>query len=460
MTTHTKPLLIFFTVVALALLLTSSAQAVEVSNWRSTDIPDGEIWITPAQEVYPQELAMVINYGESPLILRVNGTTALGQHNDYLTQVIEPRDAVIMAIPFNDVETTYHISITRDGTLIYEISKTRPSYLLPDPVDSGDWYISPPVDEEDLVYSQADWDAMLAHIVESLTLEVLLLSLLATIIGFCAGVVVKNLTKFLAPTDPISVAIYIIAPLDWWQGWTGIGQYWLLVIVGYVIAYFVWHIDYISPIRTDCKGRGMRIDPVVIYHPRDGDTRMAIQEQSWRGLARRMVGMHHYIGSDAALVNDWTVSVKKPYWPRIRTAAIWVEREKRTQQRMRVGWFHAIQRSTQWILADGSKLPKVELLAKINALLGINAEMKRDKMRIAELELEAETAPTRIAGEVLSYASRSSTMRILDRMLQTPDDQAWIDDESDESEMEDIEEIETEIDAEEDDEDGKAERDA
>jgi hypothetical protein len=53
-------------------------------------------------------------------------------------------------------------------------------------------------------------------------------------------------------------------------------------------------------------------------------------------LLARWLGIHHELRTDGPISPDWSMSIKKPYWPKIRSPGMWIQKsvtEKETVER-------------------------------------------------------------------------------------------------------------------------------
>jgi hypothetical protein len=386
------------------MLTVPSAAAVDVSL-SVVEGPDVDLWITPSAEVQSSELAIVVNYGDEDLILKMTGNEPVQGNKTYVTQVIEARNSAWVELTFLDVDTRYWITITREGEVVLEISKARPNYLVMPP--DNNWIITQPDEEdEDLTIYTQDW---VDNLVSSITLELIAVTTLISVIGAFIGAGVKQLTRFLCPWDLVSMIVYAFVVLDsvfmitgeWDRLW------YLPFMAGYWIGFMLWHIPYRLPIKIDSESKSMSVRPIVLYYPEDKN-KPCVQEQTNRALIRRLLGIHHELKSNGSLEPDWYVDVKRPYFPAVKGAAIWIQKtitDEEEVERFRINW---AKRSTRLILANASRMPYFLWLQTSKAFYELSDRLEYSENERIKLQLTRAAEATRKAADLISHSQQVS----------------------------------------------------
>lgn len=401
-----------YSILALGLLVllcasAPTASALDVNGWTLHSGPGYDLYMTPSQEVSLSELALVINYADADMIVRVsdaNGTVS--------SAVIEPHSSLFLQLDF-PLLTTYQVTLTSNGAELLTLSKTRVPWMLPPPTDSG-WHIAPPRPADPLEYTQRAVDALVA----SLTLEVLLITLVVTVTGFFVGAGIKAWVRFIAPIDIVSIGIFAFTLSDLAFNWTGlgIGMWYAPFACGYILGFLLWRIDYIMPVRTDCAEKRLSVDPLVIYRARGTNT-VCIQAQNNGALIKRWLGIHHELGTDGSLNPDWQFHVKKPWLPAINAPALWVQKEDVTREERPVWRWRVWHYMTQLSLSNASLMPKYYWLVTSKAFLETSEQNNRLYNALVDERINAELRATRVAGEAISRSVAVSPARILERLF-------------------------------------------
>lgn len=369
------------------------------------------------KELNSQGLFMIVNYGNEPItvtLTRQNNET--GIYETLYSRGIAPGSSQYLTLSFPTPGREYQVILIAASEQLHIQIYTRPTYTVVFPPNT--W--QPPLEETDPnVYTELQWQEMVGSfwaLIAQITMETVVIVSFMAAGGLALGVVVKSKIKFVAPTDPISSIIIIGGTIDAIAGFSPMGLYWLPLLACYIIGYLIYYIEYFSPILTNCETRRIDIKPYVIYYPDNGTT-PAIQPQTWRGLYKRAVGHHHTLSADGSLNGDWKVSLKKPLWPLLSTAAVFVERQETEIRpvKSRLGTLKVS--STKLILASGSQLNKIDLLVSINKFLEFKDRWKEDRVRLTELELQSQTQAIDTAADLLTAGINVSPSLVVSRML-------------------------------------------
>ena len=428
--------------VAAAILLivtlgpTTTAQATEIDGWAPVSGPNFELYLTSNNMVSNEEPALFINYDQYEMVLKVTAS-----NKTYFSQVIDPHASMFLAIPFTDVQLKYSITVSSQGHILGTYLKERPSYTLPPAKDSG-WHIAPP-DTSPKLYSQSALDA----IISGKFWTTLLLVVLVVAVGAMIGALFKVLTKFLAPTDLLSIATFILCSSDALADWTGwhLNIWYLPFIVGYLIGFLLYHIPYVETAFTDLGKREADIIPQVTYRIK-GTGVLCVQTQSNKALLKRWVGIHHELGSDGDITPDWQFNVKKPWLPEVKVPGIWLEREAIEREEIKFWFVKCWHYTSHWDLSNASLMPKYYWIKTSKAWNEMSALVKRIYDRLVDEQLKNETRAARTAGEMITKAVMVSPSRALDEMFaRQEEDVQFIEDTGDRT-LTTIEQISTDTD--------------
>ena len=391
---------------ALALLLLAamvpSASAASI-NLAKQEGPNVDLWITSADAVNSAEICMLVNYGDQDVILKVTGNQPIEGNKTYLTQVVEAHDSQIIELPFPDVDTRYWLTIIRGGETVLELSKSRPNYLVMPP--STTWTITKTTPQDNAKYTEWDLAAALAN----LTIEIIVVATVVAAFGAMIGAGVKQLTKFLVPTDFLTMSFFAFLFLDGSglvQVLSGFDKLWYLPLgVGYIIGFLLWHIDYILPVRTDCKEKTIDVRPVAVYMP-DNDMGWCIQTQRNRELLKRFMGVHHRLGSDSGLVQDWIGYFKKPYLPKIRGRILWVQKSEVTAEETSIWRFRCKRYTTTFKLAHASGVEKAQWLQDAKWYFKLQDMYDRLALKYGELMLAHRQESTKMGSAMVEHSTK------------------------------------------------------
>lgn len=385
----------------------ASAAGLDVNGWERHTGAGYELYMTPSHEVSLTELALVVNYGADPLLLRItddNGTV--------YSAVVDQQSSAFLQLDFPRL-STYQIILTSAGEELLTLSKTRVPWMLPPPKDSG-WHIAPPAPSDPLEYTQAAVDRLLA----SLTLEILLITLVVTVTGFFAGAGIKAWVRFIAPIDVVSLLIFAWCLSDMACNWSGlgVGMWYGPFACGYILGFLLWHIDYIMPIRTDCAEKRLDVQPIVIYRAKGTNT-VCVQSQTNKALIKRWLGIHHELGTDGSLNPDWQMHVKKPWLPAINAPALWIQKEDMIREERPLWRWRVWHYMTQLSLSNASLMPKYYWLVTSKAFLETSEQNSRLYNALVDERINNELRATRTAGEAISRSVAVSPARVLEKIF-------------------------------------------
>lgn len=385
------------------MILPGSAQAADIGLEKHTG-ENFDIYVPAGDQLDYAGLIIFVNYGDHELTLKVYGHEKIQGNKTYHIQVIAPHSSELIEVYFVDVETTYWISVMDDTRTLLTITKYRGSYYLPPPKDT--WRILPPDKEpEEKKYTEFD----LLRALSQLKLETIVIATIVALIGATMGAGIKTASKFLVPWDLFSLTFYGVLLIDTVFDLSPVEKIWYApLLVGYWIGFILWHIDYIIPIKIDSESKTLRGDPIVVYNTEESQ-KLCIQEQSNRALIRRLLGVHHELGTDAGINPDWHISVKKPYWPRIKAPALWVQKSRLEVQEVSKGRWKLLKKRTQLALANASKMPYYLWLITSKAFYDLTERLEwSENQRIMErLMRHAET--TAAAADMLTHSLEVST---------------------------------------------------
>jgi len=409
-----------------------TASATTPNGWTTHAGPGYELYITPHQSVSATELALVVNYANETMTLRVNqgdrliSSVAVGPYSSRFIQLDFPANG------------TYQITLASAGNELLTLSKQRIISTTPPPPpvwNDDDWQITPPgpnpwvpapEPQDPLKYTQAAVDALLANI----TLEILLTTAAVMGVMVIVGALVQRKVKFIYPTDLVTILllaanVWLVAMVTAGRWEVGFSLWYILPeLAGYFMGYLIgsrnndWMIQYISP-RI---GYTYRI-PMAVYEHKG---RQCIADQNNRALVKRVLfGIHHEIDSEVWLEPNWTDDAKYRLFPPFRRRMINIESMEITSERVPIWWRLKVKRYTTHIrVAYGSQATAAELVHSMNVLDRLRAKV--DSLEAERIRLEEE-APRRVV-DALSNLLRPSydrtvTTRIEDfeRALRPPE---------------------------------------
>ena len=410
------------------LLLSSALVMPAVADSGSIDLKkysgaDYKIWIPNRTMVQSAELFIIVNYANSDLFVKLTGiedNSTTQANKTYFMATIVIRDCSILEIPFPDVQTTYFFSILENNVPVFTVIFYRPGSYLP-PVHDNQWTISPPVIlQEPKIYPQSFLDLF----AKNLTWELIITATLIAVVGSLLGVSIKSWSKFLVPWDFGSGAVYTILITDAWRHWLPIlGEFnrlWYIpFIIGYWIGYIYFHLDYCIPILIDSKEKTMVLDPLVVYQEK-GKTSWFIQEQSLKALFARMLGVKHELTADGSLEADWRTSSKRPYFPRVVTKSIWIQRTHTYQEEVKI-WVFTFQKwTTKFSLANASLMPKYLWLDSSKAFDELTLRLHWSESERVHLRLTYKAESVRSAADMVEHSIRVAREQAIREYFETP----------------------------------------
>ena len=390
-------------VLCLVMLSAAPASALDLIGFEKHSGPGWDFYFTDADQVADQELALIVNFGGNTLTLTVketNMTRALQTVN------ISPHTSVFMPLVFPDVETKYVVSLTISAVAVFTAQKMRPTYYIP-PAKDAFWHIAPPTSGGPKEFSLEDLLAAIA----SITWQTLAITTLVVAAGVFIGCLIKSVTKFLVPTDILSISFYLILLCDFFWKIMPL-QYdriWLIpVLIGYFLGFIIWHIPYIEPITIDSESKSLSITPLVLYYPEDKN-KPCIQQQNNRALLKRWVGIHHELGANGPLYPDWATNAKKPYWPRLRMPGLWIQRTETTQETARWWLFKLKHFKTTLTLANASKMPYYLWLTTSKSFYELTDRLEWSETKRVKEHLTRRAESTAAAADMLEHSLDVST---------------------------------------------------
>jgi len=364
----------------------ASADSTTINGWTNQGGSGYDFYFTPNSEVSPTELCLFVNYQSSLMTLQV-----FEGNKTVFSQIIDPHSSQFMQLPFADVETDYRIIVTNQGYTLLSLTRTSPGYYLPEQNDNGsNWHIAPPSPSSALKYTEAAVQALIA----SMTLTTVLIAILVIMFGVIVGALDKQITRFLTPIDFISIIIIAVVLADiyfhWFDKLFGThDKIWNLAwIAGYQIGFWLWRIDYLTPIRTNLKEKTVSFLPIPYYYPDDASGCCLATQTNVALFKRLFLGIHHRLGTDAGIAQDWQAIGKKPYLPKIHVRSLWVEKEIITEEKTKWWIFTLSKYQTEYKLAYASGIQKAQWLVNGKAYFKIQDMYERLALAYTELKLK------------------------------------------------------------------------
>jgi hypothetical protein len=398
-----------------------TASATTPNGWTTHAGPGYELYISPHQSVSATELALVVNYANETMTLRVTqgdqliSSAAVGPYSSRFIQLDFPANG------------TYQLTLASAGNELLTLSKQRIISTTPTPPpvwNDDDWQITPPgpnpwvpapEPQDPLKYTQAAVDALLANI----TLEILLTTAAVMGVMVIVGALVQRKVKFIYPTDLVTIAL--LAANVWLVAMVAAGRWevdfslWYILpeLAGYFIGYALgsrnndWMLQYISP-RIAYTYRV----PVVIY---EHEGRQCIADQNNRALVKRVLfGIHHEIDSDTFLEPNWTDDAKYRLFPAFRRRMVNIESMETTSASVPLWWkFRAKKYTTKIEVAYGSQATAAELVTGIGVLERLRSRANALEAENAHLETDA---PRNVASALVALMRPSYEQTTLDRI--------------------------------------------
>jgi hypothetical protein len=415
------------------------ADSTSINGWTNQGGSGFDFYLTPDTQVSPTELCLFVNYQTTLMTLEV----IEGGNKTVFSQIVDPRSSMFLSLTFPDVQTDYKVIVQNQGFTLLSITKTAPGYYLPTQTDNSKWHIAPPTQNSALKYTEQAVQSLLA----SLTMTTVLIAILVIAFGVIIGAVVKQITRFLTPTDFISIILCAVVLLDiyfhWFDKMTGDNKVWNLAwVAGYQIGFWLWKIDYLTPIRTTLKEKTISMLPIPYYYPDDGSGCCLATQTNVALFKRLFLGIHHRLGTDAGMQQDWQTIAKKPYLPKIHVRSLWVEKEIITEEKVKWWIFTLSKFQTEYKLCYASGIQKAQWLVNGKAYFTIQDMYERLALAYTELKLRHRTeAVGSGAGMIEQTANTSPAERFKQFFGKQPQE---IDLETGESELNIIEATEVE----------------
>jgi hypothetical protein len=401
---------IFFALVVVVLLSpmalnVASADSTSINGWTNQGGSGFDFYLTPNSEVSPTELCLFVNYQNTLMTLEV-----IEGNKTVFSQIIDPHSSMFMSLPFPDVETSYTVIVQNQGFTLLTLTKTAPGYYLPTQTDNSNWHIAPPTQNSALKYTEQAVQALMA----SLTLTTVLIAICVIMFGVIVGALVKQITRFLTPTDFISIIICAVVLLDiyfhWFDKLTGDNKVWNLAwIAGYQIGFWLWKIDYLTPIRTTLKEKTITLLPIPYYYPDDGSGCCLATQTNIALFKRLFLGIHHRLGTDAGMQQDWQTIAKKPYLPKIHVRSLWVEKEIITEEKV-MWWIFTLSKfQTEYKLCYASGIQKAQWLVNGKMYFVIQDKYERLALAFTELKLRHKSEAIGSSAGMIENTANSGT---------------------------------------------------
>lgn len=410
---HALAALAMISVLAMLLAAPVAAATDTAPNgWTTHSGPGYELYISPNEQVGSSELILIVNYGDTVMDLRV------AQDNRTITtEYVDARSSRFTQLDF-ETNGTYKIVLSSVGQELLSLSKQRIIPVTPDPTptppwDDDDWHIIPPgpspwkpvpIPQDPLAYTQAAVDA----IVNSVTLEILLLTASLMAVSMVIGAAVQRAVKFIWPIDAITISIVAFAAIQI-IGWPsfllvpGIDPiWWVPVLTGYIIGYIVIGRTSYIMVRRLTDDKSFDTEPWVLYTE---DGRPYVQEQNNKALIKRLVfGIKHPVLSPLPLEPDFEDRTKYPGFPVFKRRMVCVE-GWRTYELIpeQVSRWRLKRYATEVKVAAGSAVSRIELVRSFKALDRVNAQLIEAENEIYALQ---QSLSVRMADTVARFLAK------------------------------------------------------
>ena len=400
-------------VLVLATLLAAPATAATdttPNGWTTHSGPGYELYITPNEQVGSSELALVVNYADTVMDLRVTQ-----DNRTITTEYVDARSSRFAQLDFA-TNGTYKIVLSSVGHELLTLNKTRVIPVTPDPTppwDDDDWHIIPPGPspwqpvprpQDPLEYTQAAVDA----IVSSVTLQILAITASLMAVAMVIGAAVQRAVKFIWPIDAITLTIVVFAAVQL-IGWPsflivpGIDPiWWVPVLVGYIIGYVVIGRTSYIMVRRLTDDKSFDTEPWVLYTE---DGRAYVQEQNNKALIKRLVfGIKHPVLSPLPLEPDFEDRTKYPGFPVFKRRMVCVE-GWHTYELIpeHVSRWRFKRYATEVKVAAGSAVSRIELVRSFRALDKVNAQLIEAENEIYALQ---QSLSVRMADTVARFLAK------------------------------------------------------
>jgi hypothetical protein len=391
-------------ILALVTVLAMPVNAVDLSGMEKHSGSGWDFYFTDSPEIDFEMLSEVVDFGGSAVTLTVQETNMT---TPIQTVIIQPHTSQFIILEFPDINAVYNIALKIGAAVLYQAEKTRPAVYIP-PARDMFWHVTPPATSTGIKqYSLQD----LINAVAAITWQTLLITTLVVVTGVFIGCFVKAITKFLVPTDLISIGFYLILVADfiWKILPLQYDRIWLIpLLFGYILGFLIWHIPYIEPVLINSETKSLSITPLVLYYPEDKN-KPCIQQQNNRALIKRWLGIHHELGANGPIYPDWAANVKKPYWPRLKMPAIWLQRTETTQETERWWIFKLKHFTTQFTLANASRMPYYLWLMTSKAFYDLTDRLEWSENKRVKEHLVRRAESTAMAADLLEHSMEVST---------------------------------------------------
>lgn len=380
----------------LALVTCGAASAATVGSWTSHTGPDYELYMAESNEVGAYELVQLINYDIHDITLelwKLNGSKVM-------SQTVAPHSSAYVELQYGTVDCRIDIISSYYGL---EGSYTRVhKYEQLPPPDDGGWTVTPPKEKDpNLIYSQDAVDAMLAW----MTFENVSIAALIMIAGAMFGAAVKRATRFLKPVDIVSMAFMAVLASDYMLRYLGdFDRIWYApLLIGYAVGFLLHHVDYVLPIKTDCRERTIDVRPVVIYQQGDRSG-WCIQEQNNKALLKRWMGIPHRLGTDTGLTQEWMGQFKGARGRRIRGRVIWVQKASVKREPMQLGPIRCERLTTLYTLSHASGVEKVQWLNNAKWYFRLQDKYDRLALKYSDLLLGSRAEASEVGATMAEHS--------------------------------------------------------
>lgn len=404
-------------VVLLSQTLVSNASATDINGWTNQGSAGTfDLYFQPNGVVDYTALCELVNYQDTVITLKVisaNGTTSF-------TQAVNPHSSMFIPLSFPNLGT-YKLEIISGSYTLLTLTENHPSVVPIIPTNLNQWHIAPPTTNTTgpNQYTQTFVD----NLISMLTIEVLLEATMAAVIGLLLGALVKRTTLFFAPNDILSFTFFAFVGTDLIFNWTkfGVGIFYLPVIAGYFLGFFIAHFAWVLGEKTDIGGMSRSKHPYVIYSPND-EIGNCIQQQSNKALIKRWLGYHHRLGMDGPLVPNLADSAKYPYFPKFRKQVLKIEEEATTyhDEPFFFGLLNVRVYKTYWYLSNVCTYPKDRWLDSCATILWLQDMNKRLTSDLTKERQRHVTDATHVASDMIANSMDRSTHRAVYETFNKP----------------------------------------
>jgi hypothetical protein len=376
----------------------SAAASVSVQGLGLERGPNVDLWITDSGLVDDIELCQVVNYDYQEVTLQVynaNTSTVVS------SQIVSPHTSAFIELDFPAQGATYRISVLAGGESLIQIVKVRPTYaLLPEVGDSRGWHIAPPAPTNPLKYTQDSVDKMMALF----TLQNVATAVIVMAAGAIVGAGVKSITRFRRPKDFLTMSFLGVLASDSLFGYLGhFDRIWYVPLTtGYFIGFMLWYIETVSPMITDCKERQADVRPWVVYRPHNGSG-WCVQTQTNKELVKRMLGIHHPLGTDTGLIQEWSGRFGTGLFGR-RRRFLWVQKIDVKVKPTKIWFIKCNQYLTTFKLSHASGVEKAQWLNETRWYFKLQEKYDRLALAYDDLLLGHRTEATGMAATMVEHS--------------------------------------------------------